>query len=588
MSFCVRLFRPAACSAASAPALTGSVRPGGRLLRNLLCGMACAALTVQLLTGCARSTPQEPVTWDLSPEAQRTYATLLLDQSIRDDDKEGVLEAARLLLTLDNRAQPFIDAAAWLMLNREGSEARTLLEQAVKRVPDNLSLHLLLAETWLEQGDNAQALHILKAYSGQHPGSELVQQELGILYAKTGHYREADKIFSALPQRLRTAFVRYAHAQALEGLKQPQKAIQQLRLAVQESPEFLDAWFELARLLEAAKQFSEANEIYNSLLEQEPDNPDLWVRMVEGQIRAGKPEKALKYAQTGPSTYGYKLTAATLLLDAKLYPEAQTLLEPLKSDPNAPDEVNFYLAAIAYEYHKDVDETLSRLEQIPSENRFYDRALRLRIQLLHDQGRLDEALDLIRQGQEHFPTERDFRLMEVHLFLLQNNYDAALSAAVAARQIWPSDDEIAYLYGSILDSLGHKKEAFAAMEGIIARNPRDYQALNYVGYALAEQGKELDRAVILLEAARKEAPDHAYILDSLAWAHFRRGEISTAWQLIQQAISLPDGGDPTIWEHYGDIARSQGFKDEARAGWEQSLELGHPAPETIHHKLNSL
>ena len=79
-----------------------------------------------------------------------------------------------------------------------------------------------------------------------------------------------------------------------------------------ESPEFVDAWFELARLLEADRQFSEANEIYNSLIEQDPDNPDIWIRMVEGQIRAGKGQKALDYALNGPATYGYKLTAATL------------------------------------------------------------------------------------------------------------------------------------------------------------------------------------------------------------------------------------------------------------------------------------
>ena len=588
MSFCVRLFRPAAPRAASSPARTGSPRSGGRLLRNLLRGMACAALAVQVLTGCARSTPQEPVGWDLSPEAQRTYATLLLDQSIRNDDKDGILEAARLLLTMENRPQPFVDAAAWLLLNRETSEARSLLEQAVKRVPDDLGLHLLLAESWLEQGDNAQALAILRGYGSRHPGSELVQQELGILYTKTGRYKDADKVFTALPQRLRTSFVRYAHAQALEGLKQPQKAIRQLRLAVQESPEFLDAWFELARLLEAGKQYAEANEIYNSLIEQDPDNPDIWIRMVEGQLRTNNPQKALAYALDGPANYGYKLTSATLFLDAKLYPEAQTLLETLKNDPNAPDEVNFYLAAIAYEYHKDVDETLDHLEQVPSENRFYDRALRLRIQLLHDQERYDEALQLIRQGQTHFPTERDFRLMEIHLFLLQERNQEALAAAVAAQQIWPSDDEISYLYGSTLDSLGRKREALAVMETIIARSPKDFQALNYVGYALAEQGKELDRAISLLEAARAESPDHAYILDSLAWAHFRRGEIAEAWNFIRKAISQPDGGDPTIWEHYGDIANAQGLKDEARAGWEQALELGHPDPKTIHTKLNKL
>ncbi|MFR0875320.1 MAG: hypothetical protein ACLSHC_12505 [Bilophila wadsworthia] len=125
--------------------------------------------------------------------------------------------------------------------------------------------------------------------------------------------------------------------------------------------------------------------------------------MVEGQIRAGKGQKALDYALNGPATYGYKLTAATLFLDARMYPEAEALLDGLKSDPNAPDEVHFYLAAIAYEYHKDVQETLNFLESIPPENRFYDRALRLRIQLLHDQQRYEDAMQLILQGQSQFP-----------------------------------------------------------------------------------------------------------------------------------------------------------------------------------------
>ena len=42
----------------------------------------------------------------------------------------------------------------------------------------------------------------------------------------------------------------------------------------------------------------------------------------------------------------------------------------------------------------------------------------------------------------------------------------------------------------MLDSLGRKREALAMMESIVARNPEDYQALNYVGYSLAEQGKD--------------------------------------------------------------------------------------------------
>lgn len=150
------------------------------------------------------------------------------------------------------------------------------------------------------------------------------------------------------------------------------------------------------------------------------------------------------------------------------------------------------------------------------------------------------------------------------------------------------DDEIAYAHGSVLDSLGRKREALAMVESIVARNPEDYQTLNYMGCSLAERSRDLDRAVLLFGATLKQTPDHAYILDSFAWAHFCRSENAEAWVLVRRAASLLDGGDPIIWEHYGDITNAQGLKNEVCTRWERALELDHPNLETIHKKLNSL
>lgn len=191
-----------------------------RLLRMLpvvllCCTAFCAVFSVRLLRcrcspAAPGSVPAEPVQWDLTPEAQLTYATLLLDQSIRNDDREGVLEASSILLSIESRPQPFIDAAAWLILNKENGEARNLLEKAILRVPGDLSLHLLLAETWINQGDNERAVHILQDYERAHPHSRMAKQELGILYVKTGRFLEADRILSALPGR---------HAHAVRALR---------------------------------------------------------------------------------------------------------------------------------------------------------------------------------------------------------------------------------------------------------------------------------------------------------------------------------------------------------------------------------
>ena len=68
---------------------------------------------------------------------------------------------------------------------------------------------------------------------------------------------------------------------------------------------------------------------------------------------------------------------------------------------------------------------------------------------------------------------------------------------------------------------------------------------------------------------------------------FKNDEASLKLEVFNYEFPA-DGGDPTIWEHYGDIANAQGLKNEARTGWERALELDHPNPETIRKKLNSL
>lgn len=394
-------------------------------------------------------------------------------------------------------------------------------------------------------------------------------------------------MFSALPQRLRTSFVRYAHAQALVGLKQPHRAIQQLRLAVQESPEFVDAWFELARLLEADRQFSEANEIYNSLIEQDPDNPDIWIRMVEGQIRAGKGQKALDYALNGPATYGYKLTAATLFLDARMYPEAEALLDGLKSDPNAPDEVHFYLAAIAYEYHKDVQETLNFLESIPPENRFYDRALRLRIQLLHDQQRYEDASSSSFRARAS-PHGTGFPAHGDHLYLLQDRYKEALTAATAAQQIWPSDDEIAYVYGSVLDSLGRKREALAVMESIVARQSRGLSGPELCGLLAGRARARIWTARSCCSKRRSSRP----LTMRTFWTP-SPGRTSAGARTPRHGRSSAGDKPPRRRRshHMGTLRRHcQRPRAQKRSAHRMGTgpRTGPPNPETIRKKLNSL
>ena len=122
------------------------------------------------------------------------------------------------------------------------------------------------------------------------------------------------------------------------------------------------------------------------------------------------------------------------------------------------------------------------------------------------------------------------------------------------------------------------------MEALIARNPRNAKALNYVGYTLAEENRDLQRALELITTALKETPEADYILDSLAWVQYRLGQFELAWVTIQRSLAA-GGDDPTIWEHYGDIALALKKNAEAIRGYTKALSKKTANAEAIRTKL---
>uniref|UniRef100_A0A7C4AIC3 Tetratricopeptide repeat protein n=1 Tax=Fundidesulfovibrio putealis TaxID=270496 RepID=A0A7C4AIC3_9BACT len=97
----------------------------------------------------------------------------------------------------------------------------------------------------------------------------------------------------------------------------------------------------------------------------------------------------------------------------------------------------------------------------------------------------------------------------------------------------------------------------------------------------------MDRALDLVTRALSSAPENPYYIDSLAWVHFKRGDLDKAWAEIQRATSR-ELEDPAVWEHYGDIAKAMGNKKEAAKGYRKALEMKSPNAAEIQRKLDAL
>jgi Flp pilus assembly protein TadD len=103
--------------------------------------------------------------------------------------------------------------------------------------------------------------------------------------------------------------------------------------------------------------------------------------------------------------------------------------------------------------------------------------------------------------------------------------------------------------------------------------PDQPMVLNYLGYSMVEQRRNLDEALGMIERAAAGQPDDGYITDSLGWVYFRLDRFEDALDPMLRAVELvPD--DPILNDHLGDVLWKVGRKREAEFQWRRALSFG--------------
>ena len=111
--------------------------------------------------------------------------------------------------------------------------------------------------------------------------------------------------------------------------------------------------------------------------------------------------------------------------------------------------------------------------------------------------------------------------------------------------------------------LGHFETALQVSKQLLHIDPDNAPALNFVGYILAEHGRELGRSEALIRKALAKEPKNGYYVDSLGWVFYRKGEYSRAASELERAVQLTEEHDATILEHLGDAYVKMGHLDGA-------------------------
>ena len=180
------------------------------------------------------------------------------------------------------------------------------------------------------------------------------------------------------------------------------------------------------------------------------------------------------------------------------------------------------------------------------------------------------------------------------LYRSSKQYDKAITHYTKILNNYKIENELAwrilYVRGICYERLGNWKLAEKDFLDSLEINPESSQVLNYLAYGWIERGKFLDKSLQMLETAYKKNPDSHYILDSLAWAHFKKDNLILASELMEEVINMAPAEAISI-DHLGDIYFALGRNREAKFMWKQAKDLATPDDniiEKVENKLNDI
>lgn len=146
----------------------------------------------------------------------------------------------------------------------------------------------------------------------------------------------------------------------------------------------------------------------------------------------------------------------------------------------------------------------------------------------------------------------------------------AIGVLMPLAEASPDDADIQFRLGAAYETAGRVVDAERTFRAMLTRDPLHANALNYLGYMLANRGLKLAEALALVDRALVVEPDNPAFLDSRGWALFKLGRLADAEPPLKQAATAL-GGSSVIQSHYADVLAALGRRGEAADRLELAL-----------------
>jgi tetratricopeptide (TPR) repeat protein len=522
-------------------------------------------------------------------------------------DERRVVDELRLALATDEK-DAYLQVALGEAYGRlqDWAHAEAQARGVLERHPDDFAAELLLARVLYETRQFPRAKAVLKRAQTQRPKEAdpyLLQAEMAL---ESGQVDEAVHAVNALADVAGEPLGLKRLGQALAEKGDASRADALLSRATRLDPGDVEAWVALAGVQEAGGTPAQAEESLARALEVDPDNRDALLDAGRLALRASAPGRARAYLDRALALSedpAVTLRVAFTWLSAQRPAEASAVLDGARRAGTADARVSFY-AGLLHERGARWEEAVRAYAEVGAASELYRDARLRRATALGRAGRPGEGVALLRAAlvltpedlalypayaealevsgkpaeAERFLREaasaRPSQELTLALALLlerQGRPKEAIALLRRAVDLRPGQESLVFNLAAAYERAGDHAEGIARMREVLAINPDNASALNFIGYTLTEQNLDLDEAERLLHRALELRPETGAFLDSLGWLFFRRHDFGRAVSTLEHAAAL-DPDEPVIAEHLGDAYLGVQRKRDAAGAYRRALE----------------
>nr|VFJ73176.1 MAG: Tfp pilus assembly protein PilF [Candidatus Kentron sp. FW] len=328
------------------------------------------------------------------------------------------------------------------------------------------------------------------------------------------------------------------YAQFLRNQGKTAEALDTFSNALENGIEDENVRVEFARLLIEEERYEEAREQFEQVIASEPDNAEIRYIL------------ALFLMQTGHEN------------------EAREHLRYLVDQDRFIHEAYFNLGQLA-ESREDDRTAMTLYRKVEDGQHYLDARIRI-ADLLAKQKKISAARRHLHDISPE-TSEDSIRLYQMEGLILTDagNFEEAMSIYDAALGKHPENIDLLYARAMLAGRMGLLPILEQDLKQVLSQEPDNADALNALGYTLADQTDRHQEALVLIQRALALRSDSYYILDSMGWVLYRLGQHQKAIDYLQRALAIQQ--DAEVAAHLGEVLWVTGNQKAARKVWNKAL-----------------